>query len=211
MGVHLLDSVGRHIRVIGRNGDGPGEFRTAPTFGEGRSGTIICYDISAPRQAWMTREGVTVRHVHFNGRTPRSSEQGLANSGPATTIREDGAFIATSIISVTRNSSGPVTDSMKVFLVRDSAERAVWYGNFSQWDNYWEVTNAGAQADANILLQRLFAIGPDPLPLITTRSYRWEVEQYDTAGALIPERLDEHKPRDIDIGIATRKRIEIGR
>ncbi|MGH7426950.1 MAG: 6-bladed beta-propeller [Candidatus Methylomirabilaceae bacterium] len=64
--VLAYDSTGRFRRIIGRSGEGPGEFR-APTGVEWRDGVLAVLDYVVSRVSFFTADGVLVRDTTLRG------------------------------------------------------------------------------------------------------------------------------------------------
>lgn len=59
--LHFYSALGRFIRSVGRNGDGPGEFRAVKWVGECGRDTVYAYDYMANRVSTFTAAGVLVK------------------------------------------------------------------------------------------------------------------------------------------------------
>lgn len=58
--VRFFGRDGRHLRTVGRSGEGPGEFTGLSVVGIGPSGRIWAYDFSLRRVSWFSPEGEMV-------------------------------------------------------------------------------------------------------------------------------------------------------
>jgi DNA-binding beta-propeller fold protein YncE len=74
--ISVFDTNGRFLRVIGRNGTGPGEFRTPHAVEFDSRGRLIVADRHNHRIQILTKEGLFIREYHEFGRS-----SGLAIDG----------------------------------------------------------------------------------------------------------------------------------
>jgi hypothetical protein len=56
--IRVYDAAGRHVRTIGRQGFGPGEFQSIGWIGEAGADTIVAYDTRMRRLSWFADRGV---------------------------------------------------------------------------------------------------------------------------------------------------------
>ena len=75
--IRVYDERGRHVRSIGRRGNGPGEFNGLQRIGAIRGDTIVAYDIYLGRITFFTPAGAVARtlpvHPFGNGVLPRAA------------------------------------------------------------------------------------------------------------------------------------------
>ena len=67
--ISVFDSNGRFLRVIGRSGQGPGEFRTPHAIEFDSRGQLVVADRHNHRIQILTKEGTFIREYHQFGRT----------------------------------------------------------------------------------------------------------------------------------------------
>jgi hypothetical protein len=61
--IRIFDSLGVHFKTVGRDGDGPGEFRRLYNLGRYRGDSIWAYDYGSLRISILTADGEFVRSV----------------------------------------------------------------------------------------------------------------------------------------------------
>ena len=61
--IHLVDSAGNSIRIVGRRGSGPGEFQYLTGICRLRGDTLVVWDDGGRRAGIFTRTGRFVRHI----------------------------------------------------------------------------------------------------------------------------------------------------
>jgi hypothetical protein len=75
--IHVYDEEGRHVRTIGRRGNGPGEFNGLQRIGAIHGDTIVAYDIFLGRMTFFAPDGGVARTLPIepfgNGVLPRAA------------------------------------------------------------------------------------------------------------------------------------------
>jgi hypothetical protein len=131
--IRIFDAQGRYQRSIGQEGEGPGEFVTAPSIVGLSIDTLFAYDAGSGRVSSFTAEGRFLSTV--------SVSSGTGNRIPELTRKSDGSYLAQSrwvapdqaavlhdvrleldsVVVEHMTASGNVIDTMKVMADRNRA------------------------------------------------------------------------------------------
>lgn len=68
--VHILSERGEHLRTVGREGEGPGEFRSIAMLGMAGGDTVAVHDVRVQRISLLTRDGDLLREVRAAPQVP---------------------------------------------------------------------------------------------------------------------------------------------
>lgn len=126
--IRVYDPQGRHLRTIGRRGEGPGEFEDSPVFGV-VGDTIWAYDSTLRRVTLFDRRGTVLSTSRLDGVVVDLQRPGSIGYVLPRLVLSDGLFLGELIRYTSRRTTGPwpvgETDTVAVPRVRFDATGAV--------------------------------------------------------------------------------------
>jgi hypothetical protein len=126
--IRLFDEHGRHVRTIGRQGGGSGEFMAAPTITSGRRSDVLAWDPLAQRLSWFGLDGRLRAERSFRETAAAAALRPLAIHD-AWQLLEDGTIIATGPVSTGRRP-GLLEFGRRVSIVAADGRRSVEIGTY---------------------------------------------------------------------------------
>lgn len=180
LGIRLFDAAGRHVRTIGRQGAGPGEFKSAPTIAFHAPDTIVAYDPMQRRISWFTLDGKLAREHSFLG-SPLAESLPMIATWDAWHVLDDGTVVTTGLDLSHRPPPGLTKQARLVKVVNVDKPTAVDIGAFPDRESIragrWGISNPFAPR-SEVAVRRgtgtVFVSGPQA----------WEIRAYTRDGAL---------------------------
>lgn len=179
--IRLFDRHGRHIRTIGREGGGPGEFSDDPVLAVADGDTIVAWDAWAPRMSWFDADGSLLRERDM--REPLlATGLGRWRGTDWWHLRPDGALLASRIWWSSERIALDTLDYRPIFVGNDGVpivdypERIAGYNVYVIRGDGMRVGVPHPHAPKSAL-----ALAPRPLTLAVSEPDSWQITLYDDA------------------------------
>ena len=175
--LRFFDATGNHISSVGREGEGPGEFRYLTWTAVCQADSVFTYDIGTRRLSVFDDRGVFVRSVllQLPGKVP---PYGNATCAP------DGAFLFSGWPQPSMNP-GPSRSSMPLFLIASDGRVLTSLGEFPGGERYNYTSDGRVTGSSPRPLGREthYVVGDDRFYLGTSDEYA--VQVYSLSGELV--------------------------
>jgi hypothetical protein len=175
--LRYYDPTGRHLLTVGREGEGPGEFRGLGMAVAGAGDTVVAYDFNLRRLSYFGPDGTFLRSValRFEGGFPvligpLADGAWLSNRGFTFSPGADGSdVIRDTVPFLVFDSTGTLRDSV---------------GRFPQFEYYVETEGSAAWA-SSLPFGRATEAATWRDRFYAGHTARYEIARYTTAG--VPE------------------------
>jgi hypothetical protein len=204
--LRLFDAGGAHLRSVGREGDGPGEFRNLRLAGSFAGDSLLAYDMRLRRATVFTADLTLVR----SNTIPEARE-----TTRSVGVLSDGSFVlARSPASV--SAGGLARMPWSIDVLTPEGEVRVSLGVFPGSEGYAVVPPDGGYTGIGVPFGRdvAFAVGRDRIVVGTDDAFSFR--HYDASGAVVRViRLDQQSapvdPAELESIIAGIRSRDIGR
>jgi hypothetical protein len=178
--IRVFDAHGRHVRTIGRQGGGSGEFMAAPTIALDARGDIVAWDPLARRLSWFDRDG-RLRAERSLGTSPAAGALRPMAIWDAWQLLADGSIVATGPVTTDRRA-GLIEFGRQVSVVDAGGRRSIEIGTFplSRTIEF----RPGNVFDDAFSERSPVAVRNQPRRIIVGTPGAWELRAYASDGAL---------------------------
>lgn len=146
--VKLYDARGRHLRNIGRAGEGPGDFPQVVEVGEWNGDTILAMSGGGVRRALFRRDGTVIREWTATSSEPRFSAQVYRRA----VVRHPQGGLTECVRNVVMTTPMPPRDRFHEFMPASGGR--VWIRQFGS--RTWQVHEGDGRAIAQVTLPEGF-------------------------------------------------------
>ena len=185
--LRFFDRAGRHLRTVGREGGGPGEFRALGSLAA-RGDTLVVGDYNNRRVSVFAPDGRLVRAV------PLDAGGTEAFVRPLGSFRDGSVLLSAETIA---DRSGLSRDSLTYLLLGPAGSSPRELGRFPGDERFTHAEEGGPVMAGPRGFGRSAAVAAVPDGFFYGSSDRFEIGRYDEAGKLLRLVRAPHSPRPV--------------